>query len=61
MVRIIGATKTRLPERVYCRFWYPPEVQQMQQLQQAITVPAKVSLHIPDWNIPLGYFEAAKP
>lgn len=23
LVRIIGATKTRNPERVWCRFWYP--------------------------------------
>lgn len=23
LVRIIGATKTRNPEKVWCRFWYP--------------------------------------
>jgi hypothetical protein len=22
MIRIIGATRTRSPERVWCRFWY---------------------------------------
>ncbi|KAJ1527536.1 hypothetical protein ONE63_007505 [Megalurothrips usitatus] len=48
MIRIVGATKTRLPERVFCRFWYPAD---HPQHDQAVTVPAKVKVIRENWNL----------
>lgn len=36
VIRLIGATKTRGPERVWCRFWY--------SANHSTTVPAKVKV-----------------
>lgn len=41
MIRVVGATKTRMPERVFCRFWYPRD-QQKHLPEQYLTVPGKV-------------------
>lgn len=53
LVRVIGATKTRTPERVWCRFWYPQQSQQQQQQQQqhapthaSATVMARVKVSV---------------
>ncbi|XP_069963106.1 uncharacterized protein [Bactrocera oleae] len=59
LVRVIGATKTRTPERVWCRFWYPQQSQQQQQQQQqqhsppyaSATVMARVKVIRENWNL----------
>ncbi|XP_033211221.1 uncharacterized protein LOC117169137 [Belonocnema kinseyi] len=48
LVRVIGATKTRSPERVWCRLWYP---QQNANITSSITVPAKVKVIRENWNL----------
>lgn len=42
MVRIISATKTKGPERVWCRFWYRPE--NGGNVTASVTVAAKVKV-----------------
>lgn len=42
MVRIISATKTRGPERVWCRLWYRPE--NGGNVTTSVTVAAKVKV-----------------
>lgn len=42
MVRIISATKTRGPERVWCRLWYRP--QNGGNVTASVTVAAKVKV-----------------
>ncbi|XP_054082962.1 uncharacterized protein LOC105208498 isoform X2 [Zeugodacus cucurbitae] len=56
LVRVIGATKTRTPERVWCRFWYPQQSPQQQQQQQqpsytSATVMARVKVIRENWNL----------
>ncbi|XP_039952957.1 uncharacterized protein LOC120769816 isoform X1 [Bactrocera tryoni] len=61
LVRVIGATKTRTPERVWCRFWYPQQTQQQQSQQQqqpqhtssytSATVMARVKVIRENWNL----------
>ncbi|XP_053960251.1 uncharacterized protein LOC128864555 isoform X1 [Anastrepha ludens] len=56
LVRVIGATKTRTPERVWCRFWYPQQPQQQQQQQHtppyaSATVMARVKVIRENWNL----------
>ncbi|XP_036321528.1 uncharacterized protein LOC118735714 isoform X2 [Rhagoletis pomonella] len=58
LVRVIGATKTRTPERVWCRFWYhTQQLKQQQQQQQhmpsytSATVMARVKVIRENWNL----------
>lgn len=46
MVRVMGATKTRGPDRVWCLLWYNNN-----NATQAITVPAKVKVIRENWNL----------
>ncbi|XP_015435813.1 PREDICTED: LOW QUALITY PROTEIN: uncharacterized protein LOC107191321 [Dufourea novaeangliae] len=49
MVRIISATKTRGPERVWCRFWYQTE--NGGNVTASLTVTAKVKVIRENWNL----------
>ncbi|XP_003692331.1 uncharacterized protein LOC100865820 isoform X1 [Apis florea] len=49
MVRIISATKTRGPERVWCRLWYRPE--NGGNVTTSVTVAAKVKVIRENWNL----------
>ncbi|XP_078038157.1 uncharacterized protein LOC144470636 [Augochlora pura] len=49
MVRIISATKTRGPERVWCRFWYRTETGG--NVTASVTVAAKVKVIRENWNL----------
>ncbi|XP_076763785.1 uncharacterized protein LOC143431133 [Xylocopa sonorina] len=49
MVRIISATKTRGPERVWCRLWYRPE--NGGNVTASVTVAAKVKVIRENWNL----------
>ncbi|XP_052125574.1 uncharacterized protein LOC113205383 [Frankliniella occidentalis] len=54
MIRIVGATKTRLPERVFCRYWYPEgkgEGAAKWPADRTLTVPAKVKVIRENWNL----------
>lgn len=46
LIRVIGATKTKSPERVWCRLWYSD-----QNLTSSTTVPAKVKVIRENWNL----------
>jgi hypothetical protein len=41
VIRVIGATKTRGPEKVWCRLWY---LQNSNNITTSITVAAKVKV-----------------
>ncbi|XP_063975703.1 uncharacterized protein LOC135161763 [Diachasmimorpha longicaudata] len=49
-IRIIGATKTRSPERVWCRLWYrrPPNAS---NVTLSVTVAAKTKVIRENWNL----------
>ncbi|XP_060811054.1 beta-1,4-galactosyltransferase galt-1 isoform X2 [Bombus pascuorum] len=49
MVRIISATKTRGPERVWCRLWYRPK--NGGNVTTSVTVAAKVKVIRENWNL----------
>lgn len=49
MVRVISATKTRGPERVWCRLWYRPE--NGANATASVTVAAKVKVIRENWNL----------
>ncbi|XP_026673154.1 uncharacterized protein LOC108629486 isoform X2 [Ceratina calcarata] len=49
VVRIISATKTRGPERVWCRLWYRPENGGNSTI--SVTVAAKVKVIRENWNL----------
>ncbi|XP_076646085.1 uncharacterized protein LOC143355276 [Halictus rubicundus] len=49
MVRIISATKTKGPERVWCRFWYRTE--NGGNVTASVTVAAKVKVIRENWNL----------
>ncbi|XP_034193188.2 uncharacterized protein LOC117610200 isoform X1 [Osmia lignaria lignaria] len=49
MVRIISATKTRGPERVWCRLWYRTE--NGENVTASVTVAAKVKVIRENWNL----------
>ncbi|XP_053990572.1 uncharacterized protein LOC128882829 [Hylaeus volcanicus] len=49
MVRIISATKTKGPERVWCRFWYRPESRG--NVTASVTVAAKVKVIRENWSL----------
>ncbi|XP_076170321.1 uncharacterized protein LOC143148178 isoform X2 [Ptiloglossa arizonensis] len=49
MVRIISATKTKGPERVWCRFWYRPE--NGGNVTASVTVAAKVKVIRENWSL----------
>uniref|UniRef100_A0ABD2XMA2 Glycosyltransferase family 92 protein n=1 Tax=Trichogramma kaykai TaxID=54128 RepID=A0ABD2XMA2_9HYME len=49
VVRVIGATKTRGPERVWCRLWYP--VEGAENVTTSVTVSAKVKVIRENWNL----------
>ncbi|XP_012217351.1 uncharacterized protein [Linepithema humile] len=49
IVRVISATKTRGPERVWCRFWY--QQQNGANVTASVTVAAKVKVIRENWNL----------
>lgn len=49
MVRIISATKTKGPERVWCRFWYRAENER--NVTSSVTVAAKVKVIRENWSL----------
>ncbi|XP_055546069.1 uncharacterized protein LOC129730620 isoform X2 [Wyeomyia smithii] len=49
LVRVIGATKTRGPERVWCRFWYPTG--QNSTKYRSASVMARVKIIRENWNL----------
>ncbi|XP_049948104.1 uncharacterized protein LOC126456393 [Schistocerca serialis cubense] len=53
VVRVIGATKTRGPERVWCRLWYPPANSTTTNATSlpSVSVPAKVKVIRENWNL----------
>lgn len=46
MIRIIGATKTRGPEKVWCRFWYPYKDSNNRTKYFSATVMARVKVNM---------------
>ncbi|XP_017835219.2 uncharacterized protein LOC108594527 [Drosophila busckii] len=53
LVRVIGATKTRGPERVWCRFWYGPMPANASERAKYTsgTVLARVKIIRENWNL----------
>ncbi|XP_046866702.1 uncharacterized protein LOC6642540 [Drosophila willistoni] len=57
LVRVVGATKTRGPERVWCRFWYAPnngnntESATTRGKYTSATVMARVKIIRENWNL----------
>jgi hypothetical protein len=49
MLRIIGATKTRSPEKVWCRMWYPIDGNNTKF--RSISVMARVKVIRENWNL----------
>ncbi|KAG7189458.1 hypothetical protein KM043_017154 [Ampulex compressa] len=49
MVRVVSATKTRGPERVWCRLWY--RSQNGGNITASVTVAAKVKVIRENWNL----------
>ncbi|KAJ8678534.1 hypothetical protein QAD02_014321 [Eretmocerus hayati] len=49
IIRIIGATKTRGPERVWCRLWYG--TQSSDNTTASVTVAARVKMIRENWNL----------
>ncbi|KAG8041385.1 hypothetical protein G9C98_002373 [Cotesia typhae] len=50
LIRIIGATKTRTPERVWCRLWYRFE-RNNTNVTLSVTVAAKIKVIRENWNL----------
>lgn len=50
MVRIIGATKTRSPEKVWCRLWYPYTSGNTTKYW-SVTIMARVKIIRENWNL----------
>ena len=48
MIRVIGATKTRGPERVWCRLWYPDS---NGTKYKSASVMARVKVIRENWNL----------
>ncbi|XP_055848872.1 uncharacterized protein LOC129913918 [Episyrphus balteatus] len=51
LVRVIGATKTRGPERVWCRFWYTYRDANNHTRYNSATVMARVKVIRENWNL----------
>ncbi|XP_001992773.2 uncharacterized protein LOC6567186 [Drosophila grimshawi] len=59
LVRVVGATKTRGPERVWCRFWYGPTTHNSSEASSSAarakytsaTVMARVKIIRENWNL----------
>ncbi|CAD7086486.1 unnamed protein product [Hermetia illucens] len=51
MVRVIGATKTRGPEKVWCRFWYSYKDINNRTKYYSATVMARVKIIRENWNL----------
>lgn len=49
MVRVIGATKTRGPEKVWCRLWYPLDANHTKFT--SATIMARVKVIRENWNL----------
>jgi hypothetical protein len=49
MIRVIGATKTRGPEKVWCRMWYPVDGNNTRF--RSISVMARVKVIRENWNL----------
>lgn len=49
MVRVIGATKTRGPEKVWCRLWYPLDANHTRFT--SATIMARVKVIRENWNL----------
>lgn len=43
VIRVIGATKTQKPEKVWCRFWYPIEPNNSTYRSSSVMAKVKVS------------------
>ncbi|XP_057332893.1 uncharacterized protein LOC130672365 [Microplitis mediator] len=50
LIRVIGATKTRTPERVWCRLWYRFE-RNNTNVTLSVTVAAKIKVIRENWNL----------
>ncbi|KAH8403325.1 hypothetical protein KR222_010812 [Zaprionus bogoriensis] len=58
LVRVVGATKTRGPERVWCRFWYGPSAHNRSEAASSgrakytsATIMARVKIIRENWNL----------
>lgn len=51
MIRVIGATKTRGPEKVWCRMWYPIDNSSNNTRFRSISVMARVKVIRENWNL----------
>lgn len=51
MIRVIGATKTRGPEKVWCRMWYPIDGSANNTRFRSISVMARVKVIRENWNL----------
>lgn len=49
MLRVIGATKTRSPEKVFCRMWYPMDGNNTKF--RSVSVMARVKVIRENWNL----------
>lgn len=50
LIRIVGATKTRGPETVWCRFWYSQK-NATHQRYRSVSVMARVKVIRENWNL----------
>jgi hypothetical protein len=51
MLRIIGATKTRSPEKVWCRMWYPSNDTSNGTKFRSTSIMARVKVIRENWNL----------
>lgn len=51
MIRVIGATKTRGPEKVWCRMWYPIDATANNTRFRSTSVMARVKVIRENWNL----------
>lgn len=49
MIRVIGSTKTRGPERVWCRLWFPLDSNGTKY--KSVSVMARVKVIRENWNL----------
>lgn len=49
MIRVVGATKTRGPEKVWCRLWYPLDANRTRFT--SATIMARVKMIRENWNL----------
>lgn len=51
MIRVIGATKTRGPERVWCRLWYPMGANSTKYRSASVMARVKVCISLQKGDI----------